>query len=57
MSSHWKEGKEIAVVGDKTVQDAFKGAGGRSNYKWVQYTTSGSCIGAAKGTENALKKK
>ena len=56
MSSRWKQGAEIPVVGTKTMQDAFNGAGGRTNNKLMQYATSGTCIGAAKGVEKALKK-
>ena len=37
-----------------TVQDAMNGAGGRTNSKLTQYVTSGTCIGGAKGVENAL---
>ena len=56
MGSNWEITKQIPVAGIKTVQDAFNGAGGRTNSKLTQYATSGTCIGAAAGVEKALKK-
>ena len=56
MSPKWTTTNTIPVTGTKTVQDAFNGAGGRTNSKLTQYATSGTCIGAAAGVEKALGK-
>jgi len=56
MSSKWTKGKSIPVKGTKTVQQAYNGASGRTNKKFAQYVTGGTCIGAANGADKALRK-
>ena len=57
MSSNWKKTHDIQVNGDKTVQQVYNGAGGRTNNTAVNYVSAGTCIGAASGAEKTLKKK
>lgn len=56
MSSKWEKSHDINVNGEKTVQQAYNGAGGRTNDPKVNYATAGTCIGAARGVQNALEK-
>lgn len=56
MSNNWVKSHDIAVSGQKTVQDVFNGAGGRTNNPIVNYVTAKTSIGAAEGAEKALKK-
>mmetsp|Transcript_7099 Transcript_7099/g.6298 ORF Transcript_7099/g.6298 Transcript_7099/m.6298 type:complete len:122 (-) Transcript_7099:187-552(-) len=56
MSKNWTKGNAIKVNGTKTVQNAFNGAGGRTNSKMGQYLTGGTCIGATAGVKKALNK-
>ncbi len=56
MSTNWTKVRDIPVVGNKTVQTVYNGAGGRSNYKIVNYLTATTCWGAAAGAEKTLKK-
>lgn len=56
MSKNWVKSHEIAVSGQKTVQEVYNGAGGRTNNPLVNYITAKTCIGAAEGAEKALKK-
>jgi hypothetical protein len=48
MSSNWSKSHNISVQGNKTVQEVYNGAGGRSNNTYVNYATGGTCIGVAK---------
>jgi len=57
MSKRWTETYDVPVQGDKTVQHALSGAYGKTENPLVNYVTTGTCIGAAKGAERALEKK
>lgn len=52
----WVKSHDIPVSGQKTVQEVYNGAGGRTNNPIVNYLTAKTCIGAAEGAEEALKK-
>lgn len=56
MSRNWIKSHDIPVKGNKTVQEAFNGAGGRTTNPIINYTTAKTCIGAARGVEKTLKK-
>lgn len=56
MSKNWTKTHDIPVQGNKTVQQIYNGAGGRTNNTTVNYATAGLCVGAAKGAEKTLKK-
>jgi hypothetical protein len=56
MSNNWTKSHDIPVSGNKTVQEVYNGAGGRSNNSIVNYATGGTCIGVAKSAEETLKK-
>ena len=47
MSNKWSEEHSIPVKGDKTVQDIYNGAGGRTKNPVVNYVTGQTCIGVA----------
>jgi hypothetical protein len=56
MSHNWTKQHDIPVQGNKTVQEIYNGAGGRTTNSYINYATAKTCIGAAKGAEKALKK-
>lgn len=56
MGKNWGKSHDIPVSGQKTVQEVFNGAGGRTNTPVINYITAKTCIGAAEGAEKALQK-
>lgn len=54
IGSNWSEVNKINVHGTKTVGNTFSHVSGRTNNKFVNYVTSGTCIGTAVRAESYL---
>ncbi|XWV26345.1 hypothetical protein QJ857_gp0729 [Tupanvirus soda lake] len=56
LSKRWSTVETITINNSKTVREVFQSASGRTLNKFINYVTSGSCIGTAYSVKSDLSK-